>query len=37
MAGHGMSINTHLKVGSGYMAANQYVDGYWIGADGACN
>ena len=24
-------------LGSGYMAANQYVDGYWLGADGACN
>ena len=23
--------------GSGYMATSQYVDGYWIGADGVCN
>lgn len=22
--------------GSGYMVTNQYVDGYWIGADGVC-
>ena len=22
--------------GSGYMVSNQYVDGYWIGADGVC-
>ena len=22
--------------GSGYMVTNQYVDGYWLGADGAC-
>ena len=21
---------------SGYMVTNQYVDGYWIGADGVC-
>ena len=21
---------------SGYMAVNKYVDGYWLGADGAC-
>ncbi len=21
---------------SGYMVTNQYVDGYWIGADGIC-
>lgn len=23
--------------GSGYMATSQYVDGYWISADGVCN
>ena len=23
-------------LGSGYMATNQYVDGYWVGADGVC-
>ena len=22
---------------SGYMVTNQYIDGYWIGADGVCN
>ena len=22
--------------GNGYMVSNQYVDGYWLGADGAC-
>ena len=22
--------------GSGYMVTNQYVDGYWLGSDGAC-
>ncbi len=22
--------------GSGYLVTNQYVDGYWLGADGAC-
>ena len=22
---------------SGYLATNKYVDGYWVGADGACN
>ena len=21
---------------SGYMVTNQYVDGYWLGADGVC-
>jgi len=28
--------NWYYFNGSGYMATNTYVDGYWIGANGVC-